>query len=180
MSQYIAFIRGINVGRAKRVAMADLRMLAMEMGFSEARTVLNSGNLIFTASAAKGKNAAQRIEKAISTRLGVAAKIITLTAAELDTIIKENPLREIATNPSRFVVAILNDPQDRELLLPLTEQEWTPEVIALGNRAAYLWCPEGILASPLAQAVNRLLGDSLTTRNWGTMLKLHTITNSLM
>ncbi len=47
-----------------------------------------------------------------------------------------------------------------------------PEALALGARVAYLWCPEGVIASPLSETVNRLLGDAVTSRNWTTMIKL--------
>lgn len=48
--------------------------------------------------------------------------------------------------------------------------------MAVGTRVAYLWCPEGILASRLFGAVNRTLGDAVTTRNWATILKLQALT----
>ena len=50
---YVALLRGINVGRAKRVAMADLRALFEQLGFGDVRTLLNSGNVGFRARAAK-------------------------------------------------------------------------------------------------------------------------------
>src|SRR5207245_7085563 len=67
---------------------------------------------------------------------------------------------------SDLLVAFLRDPSDRRKLEPLTKQHWAPEVLALGTRVAYLWCPEGILASRLAEAANRVLGDAVTARNW--------------
>ena len=48
MPRYVALFRGINVGKAKRVAMADLRELLGELGYSEVATLLNSGNAVFT------------------------------------------------------------------------------------------------------------------------------------
>jgi len=170
--KHISFIRGINVGKAKRVAMVELRALAGELGYTNVRTLRNSGNLIFDTTPAKGRIASKRIEKELYSRLNVAARVITLTVEELDKIITGNPLGETATEFSRFLVAILENPEDQSLLLPLTKQEWTPEIIALDNRVAYLWCPGGVLASPLAIAVNGVLGENVTTRNWTTMLKI--------
>lgn len=172
---HVALLRGINVGRAKRVAMADLRSLIEDLGYGNARTLLNSGNVVLTAENAESNNMAMRIEKAISERLGVSAKVITLTAKELAAIVAKNPLTEAAENPSRFLVAVLRNRNGRLLLKPLLEQDWSPESIALGTRAAYIWCPEGILASRLPEAVGRLLGDAVTTRNWGTIMKLHAL-----
>jgi len=169
----VALIRGINVGRAKRVAMADLRVLMTELGYREVRTVLNSGNVVFTSPPGRGADAAARIEKGLVRRLGISARVMVLTAAELDVVIAENPLTKIAQNPSCLMVFVLGDPADRARLKPLTEQAWAPEALAVGRRVAYLWCPEGIIASRLAGAVGRVLGDAVTARNWATMNKLH-------
>ena len=47
--------------------------------------------------------------------------------------------------------------------------------MAVGARVAYLWCPNGINKSPMVEAVNRMLGDGMTTRNLATMTKLHVL-----
>ncbi len=172
----IALIRGINVGRAKRVAMADLRALVEDLGYGDVRTLLNSGNVVFTTPRAAVGDAAARIEKTLATKLGVSARVTVLTAAELAAAITDNPLLQIAGDPSRFLVAFLNNPADRSKLNPLMKQGWTAEVLAIGARVAYLWCADGILASRLLEAVSRLLGDAVTTRNWTTVMKLHALT----
>jgi len=172
---HVALLRGINVGRAKRVAMADLRALVEGLGYGEVRTLLNSGNVVFTASAATAGNAAARIEASLAKKLGVSARVTTLTAAELAGIVGENPMLEIAHDPARLLVAVLNDPTDRAKLEPLLEQDWAPDALALGRRVAYVWCAGGILESRLAQAVGRALGSAATTRNWATILKLHAL-----
>ena len=172
----VALIRGINVGRAKRVSMADLRMVIEDIGCHDVRTILNSGNVVFVGPNVAGKAAALRIEEELSTRLSVSARVIVLTAAELLAIVNDNPLAAIADNYSRLLVAVLENPADRIRLKPLEEQDWTPEVLAIGVKAAYLWCPDGVLVSPLAKAVGRILGEATTTRNWATILKLYELT----
>ena len=68
---HVALLRGINVGRAKRVAMADLRSLVERLGYTDVRTLLNSGNVVFTSTSARSGGAEARIEAAIAARLGV-------------------------------------------------------------------------------------------------------------
>ncbi len=170
--KHIALVRGINVGRAKRVAMADLRALFEDLGYRDVRTVLNSGNVVFAAPA----SSAARIEKALTTRVGVSARVIVLTSAELASVVIDNPLGEVADNPSRLLVTVLGNLAHRKRLKALAQQDWAPEVLAIGTRVAYLWCPNGILASRLAQAVGRLVGDEGTTRNWATIMKLYALT----
>lgn len=176
MTRHVALLRGINVGRAKRVAMADLRDLVAALGYRDVRTLLNSGNVVFTVPSKLRGDPATRIEQAIAGRLGVSARVTVLTAAEVAAAISDNPLGSIAENPSRLLVYVLTDPRDRSKLMPLAKQVWTPEAMALGRRVAYLWCPEGILQSKLAVAIDRALGDAVTARNWNTLTKLHALT----
>lgn len=173
--RHVALIRGINVGRAKRVAMADLRVLMADLGYRDVRTVLNSGNIVFTVPPRAHADAAGRIEQALASRLGVSARVIVLAAAELAATMADNPLGDITDNPSRLLVFVFAKPADRSKLKPLTERDWAPEALAIGRRAAYLWCPAGIIESPLAAVLGRILGDAVTSRNWATMTKLHAL-----
>jgi uncharacterized protein (DUF1697 family) len=167
---YVALLRGINVGKAKRVAMAELRALVEELGCRDVKTLLNSGNVVFAT--AKPAGIASRIQKAIASKLGVSARVTAISADELATIVRENPLGDVATDPSRLLVAVFADAKDRPKLVALAKQEWKPEAIAVGTRAAYLWMPDGVLQSRLAKALDKSLGDAVTSRNWTTVLKL--------
>ena len=176
MATFVALIRGINVGKAKRIAMGELRTLVEKLGFGDVRTLLNSGNVIFTSPRASPVDAAKRIEKAIAERTGVSARVMVVTAEEIAAAVAENPLLKVADNPSRLLVAVLGDPADRAKLKPLLKENWGQEKLALGTRVAYLWCADGIIDSKLAPAVSKAINHSLTARNWATMLKLHALT----
>jgi uncharacterized protein (DUF1697 family) len=171
----VALLRGINVGTAKRVEMAKLRTLVSDLGYTEVSTLLNSGNIVFTSAKTGAKDAGSRIEKGLAEKLGVSCRVIVLHSSELDTAIAENPLLAKADNPSRMMVAVLNDPADRSKLAPLLKGDWGGDALAVGTRTAFLWCGEGILASRLATEVQRTLGDRITMRNWATMLKLQAV-----
>ena len=173
---HVAFLRGINVGRAKRVAMADLRELVAGLGYRDVRTLLNSGNVVFGIPRSNRGDPAPRIEKALVSRLGVSSRVTVLTAAELGAAMTTNPLASVADDPTRLLVTVLARPADRARLEPLARQDWMPEALALGTRVAYLWCAEGILASRLLGAVGGVLGDAVTSRNWATMTKLLALT----
>lgn len=177
--RYVALLRGINVGRANRVDMADLRSLVADLGFTGVRTLLNSGNVIFDAAAAETAAVAGRIEEALAARLRVSSRVIVLTPAELAVAVSENPLLDIAGNPSRLLVYFRREPADLRLLQPLLQQDWSPEAVALGRRVAYAWCPAGVTGSRLVSAMVQALGDTETTsRNWATVLKLHAVVNA--
>lgn len=172
---HVALVRGINVGKAKRVAMADLRALVEQLGYSEARTLLNSGNVVFDAGRAAAGTVAARIEKGMAATLGVSARVTVLTGADFAAVVEENPLGSVADNPSRLLVAFLSEPKDRVRLEPLTRRSWKPELLGLGSRAAYVWCPAGMIESPLTEAVGRVLGEATTTRNWATVTKIRAL-----
>jgi uncharacterized protein (DUF1697 family) len=95
-SKQVALLRGINVGRAKRVSMADLRALVENLGYGDVRTLLNSGNIVFTSPRAAPGDAAARIERALAAELGVAARVTVVTAAELAAAVSANPLLAVA------------------------------------------------------------------------------------
>ena len=171
-SRQIALLRGINVGKAKRVAMADLRALFEKLGYVDVRTLLNSGNVVFSVPETSTVEPAPRIETAIAEATGHRVRVTVIGAEELAEIVANNPLRDVATDPSRLLISVFNHPADRGRVVPLTQQDWTPDRLALGDRVAYVWCAEGILESRLAQALGRALGDSVTSRNLTTMSKL--------
>jgi uncharacterized protein (DUF1697 family) len=171
----IALLRGVNVGRAKRIAMADLRTVLGDLGFSGVRTLLNSGNAVFDCPVANAARSAMRIEEALVLKLGVPARVTVLDAQQLADVVAANPLLDLASDPARLMVAVLSNPADRSRLEALAHQQWQPEAFALGQWAAYLWCADGVLASRVAAAMGNLLGDAVTTRNWSTMTKLHSL-----
>ena len=168
----VALLRGINVGKAKRVAMADLRDLMEGLGYGDVRTLLNSGNVVFTAPGSS-KGAAARIEKAMTAELGVSARVLVLTAAELEAAVAGNRLSKVGTDPSRLFVGFLWETS--KALEPLAAKKWGSDVFVISARTAYMWCPNGMIDSPLVQAVNRALGDGLTVRNWATVSKLQAL-----
>ena len=175
MRRYIALLRGINVGRAKRIAMADLRHMLGELGFVDVRTLLNSGNVVFDAAGADPLALAAEIEEALVLKLGVASRVTVLALGALADIVAANSLLPLATDHARLLVFVLNDPRDAARAAPLAAQDWGGEALAIGPGAVYAWCPDGVLASRAAAALGKLLGDATTARNWATMAKLHAL-----
>jgi uncharacterized protein (DUF1697 family) len=153
--------------------MADLRALVEGLGHTGVRSLLNSGNVVFRATGATAPALAAAIEEALVLKLGVAARVFVLDAAELAAVVDANPLVEVATDHSRLMVFLLGEAGQGAKLAALDGQDWGCERLALGERAAYVWCPEGILDSAAAKSLGKLLGDGTTSRNWNTLVKLH-------
>lgn len=172
MAKQVALLRGINVGRAKRLAMADLRAAVEDLGFRDVRSLLNSGNVVFEAGRSRAAANAPRISAAVLARTGVACKVIVLAADEFNDIIAANPLLDVAEDAQRLLVIVLGPDAPLAHLYAMLERDWSPEHIAAGPRTAYLWCATGILQSRAAGALHAGLADHATTRNWATLLKI--------
>ena len=169
---YIALLRGVNnVGTVRRVAMADLRALFEGLGFRDVRTLLNSGNVVFSVPTKGRGDVRARIEEALASRIGLTSPVTILSADEVKAAVCDNPLSHVATNPSDLLVLVPQAPSDLGRLEPLLKKRWAPEVLALGSRVAYLWCANGVARSPLWAAVDRALERRGTARNIATLTK---------
>jgi uncharacterized protein (DUF1697 family) len=173
MTKHVALLRGINnAGSGPRIAMADLRALFARLAFGDVRTLLNSGNVVFSVPAKGSATVLTRIEKALAAELGFTSFVALLPGDEVVAAVRDNPLADVATNPSHLLVVVPRGPSDLDRLKPLLEQRWAPEALALGRRVAYLWCANGVADSLLWPAVERALERSCTARNIATMTKL--------
>jgi uncharacterized protein (DUF1697 family) len=168
----VALLRGINVGRGKRLAMADLRALAVGLGWRNVSTVLAAGTLVFTLPRGTTAQAAVKLRKVLIEELNLDTGVVVLSAAEVRTVIDEMPFGAEASNHSRLLAGAYIDATARQRLAPLTTQDWTPGVLALGTHAVYYWCPDGILDSPLGEAIARAAKNGQTSRNWATWGKI--------
>jgi uncharacterized protein (DUF1697 family) len=178
MPRYVALFRGINVGKAKRIAMADLRVLLGKLGFTGVRTLLNSGNAVFTAGAEPAGALADRIRQAVHRKLGVDALVIVKSGKDIADIIKGNAIGRFATDASRLLVAMTNEPKALSALKKLAQSDWGDEQLHIGKHAAYVWCANGILESKAAAALLGGLDNVGTTRNWATLGKIHALMES--
>jgi uncharacterized protein (DUF1697 family) len=172
MTLCVGLLRGVNVGRARRIAMSELRDLFDQLGYHDVRTLLNSGNVIFRAAGRRTEKMTAAIEAAIAKRFGFDTHVVVLAADDLAAIAAENTLAKARRDPSRLLVGFFGSAAALTNVRPLLEASWGRESVAVGSRAVYLWCADGIIESPLMQAFTRATGNSVTTRNWATVLKL--------
>jgi len=171
----VALLRGVNVGKAKRVPMAGLRDVCATLGWADVRTLLNSGNVVFRAPRADTGRLAADLAAALAGRFGFTVPVTVVTAAALDAILADDPLVGRTDNPSRHLVSFPAEAGVLPVLAPLAARDWGDEALAVGARAAYLWCPASIVDSPLMKAVARAAGDGITSRNRATVLKLQAL-----
>lgn len=177
MPTFIALLRGVNVGKAKRVSMAELRSLLSGLGYTGVATLLNSGNAVFHAASHTPAKHSADIAAAIATQLEIEVAVIVKSASELAAIISENPIKAGADDPRRFLVAFVQDAKALSGLAAIEPLVVPPERFSVGKHAAYLFCATGILESKAWEALVGKAGKSATTRNWATVLKLQALVN---
>lgn len=167
-----ALLRGVNVG-GQKVPMADLKAIVEDCGYHDARTLLNSGNVVFRAPRTTTATAASRIRAGLVKRLGVDTPVMVRTRDELARVLELNPMRqECAAHPTRFLVSIFDGPITADHAARITATPFTVEQAVVGEHAAYFSLPDGISASKPFDLLGRQLGTGVTSRNWNTMTKL--------
>jgi uncharacterized protein (DUF1697 family) len=172
MPAYFALLRGVNVGKSRRIPMADLRAVLVTLGYTGVATLLNSGNAVFRCGTRAPARLASEIAAEIKRRLGFEVTVIVKPARDLALVAAENPLAGSAPDHARLLVAFA---QDASALASLEEVERLvapAERFFIGRHAAYLHCTNGLLESKAGVALLGKAGLSATTRNWATVLKL--------
>lgn len=174
MSHRVALFRGINVGKAKRIAMAELKVVFETLGFTDVRTLLNSGNVVYASTHSTTAVDAQRIAEAVVDRTGVTANVLVLADDTLGAVVAGNPFAQRVDDPSRLLVGFFID-GDRAPFEAL-QRDFPDERFEIGEHACYLWCPDGILESRIGNALSGAkFRDRVTARNWSTTLKLQAL-----
>jgi uncharacterized protein (DUF1697 family) len=171
--RYAVLLRGINVGRAKQVGMADVRATLEGLGYEDVTTLLRSGNAVFTAPRRSPTALEREIERALKADLGLESTCLVRTAAELREVVEADPFGETASNGSRYLALFLSAQPAAAALRRHDPRELAPDEILLGDRVIYQWCPDGFLEAPaLGPFVEKHLGVRATGRNWNTVTKL--------
>jgi len=165
---YVALLRGINLGGKRRVAMADLRAWLAELGYADARTLLQSGNAVFR-TAKRVATVERELEAKLAERTGFGVDCVVRTAAELRTVVEADPLGSVADNGSRYHVTFLRAAPPAPDFAPDT---FAPELFHVGPREIYFWTPGGSINSKVLAAFPVKKGEVATMRNWNTVTKL--------
>jgi uncharacterized protein (DUF1697 family) len=170
---FIALLRGVNVG-GNTLSMARLRALCGELGAENARTYVQSGNVVFAApgSAVRWATALER-KLAGESRLTVT--VIVRTAAEMAKVLDGNPfLKEKGIDPAKLHVTFLQQVPAKTALRAHASLKAGVDRFKLAGTEIYLHCPNGYGRTKLSNnALEKALRVRATTRNWNTVNKLH-------
>ncbi|MET7853388.1 DUF1697 domain-containing protein [Streptomyces avermitilis] len=181
MTTYAALLRGINVGGNKKVPMAQLRTLLQELGYGGVATYLQSGNAVFTSDHGDERSLAAEVGQAIEKHFGFTVDVLVRDHAYLKAVREACPFPAAELEAKQLHVTYFSGPVDAERFASLDQPAFLPEEFRLGDRALYLYAPDGLGRSKLGEALARprlLKGLVATSRNWNTVVKLEELTGA--
>lgn len=178
MARYVALLRGINVGGRNKVAMADLRQVAVSLGHTEVATYIQSGNMVFTSPDTSVSGLADALEEAIAARLGVQPAAVVLSRAELVQVMRDNPFPD-ETAPKCLHAVFRREEMSPEAIAAVAAAQQRArakgsrdEAVVVG-RTLFLRTPDGLGRSELAAQLARSGAQAAgTARNWATVTRL--------
>ena len=177
MTEYIAFLRGINVGGKNKLKMSELRAMLERIGFKNAKTYIQSGNALFQ-SIEDEKKVGIRIEKEIESEFGLRVPVVVRSITEMEQIVKDCPFsekeikeaEETAVGESLYV-ALKNKKLSSLEIDELHGVKKEGEKLRIVGREVYLLFSLSIRNSKLTNQLQKL-EDPVTIRNWKTISKL--------
>ncbi len=172
MTTWIALFRGINVGGRNVLPMTELLRELQSLNLENVRTYIQSGNVVFRAQRRVSKTLGTKIATKIEKRHGFRPHVLILSADELANAIESNPFPEAEAEPKSLHLFFLSSVATAADSVSISERKSPSERYHLTDRVFYLHAPDGIGRSKLAASVEKLLGVTVTARNWRTVQKL--------
>jgi uncharacterized protein (DUF1697 family) len=174
MIEYFVFLRGINVGGKNVIKMEDLRQIFADCGFTNVKSYIQSGNIVFQGKKAEPEELVKKIEKQLYKSVGANIPVMLRTREQLEIMIKIDPFKQIkVTDKTKFYVVFLSKIPTERHTLPIRSEKDGLELISIVNAHAYLISYEinGRNGFP-NNFIEKLLKVNATSRYWNTILKM--------
>jgi len=176
---YVAFLRGVNVGGKGIVSMAAIKEALVDIGLSDVRTYINSGNVIFSTAASGAQKLGARIEKALEDHTGMPIKVVVMDHKALKKLVDAIPRKWVDDRTMRtYVLLLWKELDDRKIL------ERLPVRLAVDNvryaPGAVIWQVDrkDVTKSGMSRLVGTPDYKLMTIRSANTMRKLNELTTA--
>jgi uncharacterized protein (DUF1697 family) len=171
--QYLALLRGINVGGKNPVKMAELRLTFEELGFADVATYIQSGNVLFEAPENLAHRVPDLMARAVLERFGLRVPVVTRGSGELRQVARGNPFLSSGVNEAALHVVFLADRPSKARLAALDPARSPPDECIARGREIYLHLPNGVARTRFTNDYfDTRLETTSTMRNWKTLVKL--------
>jgi len=173
MAVYVSMLRGINLGK-RRVKMEDLRALYESLGLTDAKTYVQSGNVVFKSKLKDERKLASLIEKGIAQRFGFESGVVLRSADELEAVVAANPFaKRKDVHPGKLLVWFVREAPTAAVRKAVLAVPADPEELKLGEREIYCYFPNGQARPGIKWAsVEKALAVPGTGRNWNSVMQL--------
>lgn len=171
---YILLLRGINVGGNKKVPMAELKELLTKEGFTEIKTILNSGNALFKGKDQESEALENYLEVVLEKHFGFSIPCIIRKRDEVEKLIASDPFKDIEVLKStRLYISFLKEDVKSSLRLPYTSEDASFRILLKEGLTVVSVLELAHAKTPdTMKILEKEYGKSITTRNWNTVLKL--------
>jgi len=171
--EYVAFLRGINVGGRSVVKMEDLRKTLESMGFKGVKTVMASGNVRFRAEEKDVAALSMHLARGLKEAFGRDIFVIVRPLDDIRELVARRPFQAVKDAPgARLFVTFFSGSADNCAFFPAGEDGYRILSVADGAICSVLYEKPGIGAVELMGAIEKAFGQKVTTRSWSTIEKL--------
>ena len=182
MPVYVSFLRGVNMAGHNTIRMSDLAQLYRELGYSDAITFIQSGNVIFTLNPGKSVlEAGSRIENSILRKFGYDVPVMLRSTQEIRDIMSANPFLEQENfDPAKMAVIFLHKKPQENQIRALANVDYPPDRFSLSGSEIYIYCPNGFGKTKLySNFFEKKMDIKGTARNWNTITTILDLAENL-
>jgi len=175
----IALLRAVNLGATRKLSMSRLREALHANGYADARTYIQSGNVVLS-SRSSVRAVADDLHRLIQEHFEMDVPVIVRTREQLADIVTANPFPAAPSDGARYYVIFLDRQPPRSRTAAVESGAFEPDEVAFGDRVIYAWYRNGLHASRLAAVLtDAKLGVTSTARNWNTVTRLLAIADEM-
>lgn len=171
MDTFIAFLRGINVGGTNRIPMKELKKHFEELGFTDIKTILATGNVLFKGEPEK----VSKLPTELSKKIGFDTHLILFPYSDIESIIDSDPFKGLEISQDiKFYISFFTELKESKLEIPYNEVKKGIHILNISDKAIFSTVDlkkSGTVE--LMKILDKEFGKKLTTRNYNTLLKLH-------
>ncbi len=163
-STYLALLRGTNVGGKNKLPMKQLVQLFVEVGCSDVRSYIQSGNVVFTVDSQLAELIPARVTAAIAERFGYEIPVLSRTTEQIRDVIRNNPFLDSGAAEDALHVLVLADSPGPRRVGDLDQDRSRPDEFIVRGQEVYLWLPNGVARTKLT---NDYFDSKLATTSTG-------------
>jgi uncharacterized protein (DUF1697 family) len=171
---YMAFLRGINVGGHHKLPMAELRAELVKLGASDVKTLLNSGNALFTHPESKTEKLEKHIEQHLGGVFGFPVPVMLRESSDIYRLAEMNPFKKIkVTKDIRLYVTLIRKTPPAPLKLPRISSDGSFTILMMNDLCVFSVLDLAVTKTPKGMdELEKIFSKDVTTRNWNTIVKM--------